>query len=162
MGTLRGTKLGSLHCLICRVGGRDCALPIEHVREVMRRCPVERVELAPRFTLGLALIRGESVPVVDAGMLLTGQACGGARFVLLRVAERRVALAVDEVVGARSLDGSELGRLPPLLTAAAEMVRAMAVLDGRLVEVLESGRLIEAAGSEPRPNEPREMGSRSA
>jgi purine-binding chemotaxis protein CheW len=128
----------------------------------MRRCPVERVELATRFTLGLALIRGESVPVVDAGMLLTGQACSGARFVVLRVAERRVALAVDEVAGARSIDGGELERLPPLLSGAAEMVRAMAVLDGRLVEVLESGRLIEAAGVDPRPSEPRETGSRSA
>lgn len=162
VGDAEGGELASLHCLICRVGGRDCALPIEHVREVMRRCPIERVELATRATLGLALIRGESVPVVDAGMLLGGQACGGARFVVLRVAERRVALAVDEVVGARRIDGSELERLPPLLSGASEMVRAMAVLDGRLVEVLESGRLISAAGSEPRPNEPREMGSRSA
>jgi purine-binding chemotaxis protein CheW len=157
-----GEKLTSLHCLICRVGGRDCALPIEHVREVMRRCPVERVELASRFSVGLALIRGESVPVVDAGMLLGGKPCGGARFVVLRVAERRVALAVDEVVGARSIELGELERLPPLLAGAAEMVRAMAVLDGRLVEVLESGRLISAAGIDAPPNEPPELGSRSA
>jgi purine-binding chemotaxis protein CheW len=132
------------------------------VREVMRRCPIERLELATRFSLGLALIRGESVPVVDAGMLLTGQACGGARFVVLRVAERRVALAVDEVVGARNIAGDELERLPPLVSGASEMVRAMAVLDGRLVEVLESGRLIEAVDVELHPSESREMGSRSA
>jgi purine-binding chemotaxis protein CheW len=152
LGTLRG-NLASLHYLICRVGGRDCALPIDHVREVMRRCPVGRVERASRFTLGLALIRGESVPVIDAGVLLTGQACAGARFVVLRVAERRVALAVDEVVGARAIEPGELERLPPLLSDAAEMVRAMAVLDGRLVEVLESGRLIDAAGAEPSSND---------
>jgi hypothetical protein len=30
----------------------------------------------------------------------------------------------------------------------------MAVLDGRLVEVLESARLIEAAGNERRPSKP--------
>ena len=78
------------------------------------------------------------------------------------LAERRVALAVDEVVGARRIDGSELERLPPLLSGASEMVRAMAVLDGRLVEVLESGRLIEAAGAEAHATESREKGSRSA
>lgn len=128
----------------------------------MRRCPVERVELATRLSSGLALIRGESVPVIDAGMLLTGQACDGARFVVLRVAERRVALAVDEVLGARQIEADELERLPPLLSGAAEMVRAMAVLDGRLVDVLESGRLIEAAGGEPQSSEPRALGSRSA
>jgi purine-binding chemotaxis protein CheW len=118
------------------------------VREVMRRCAVERVESAPNFTLGLALIRGESVPVVDAGVLLTGQACEGARFVVLRVSDRRVALAVDEVLGARRIDAGELGRLPPLLAGAQDLVRAIAVLDGRLVDVLESGRLIEAVASD--------------
>jgi purine-binding chemotaxis protein CheW len=138
-------KLTSLHCLICRVGGRACALPMEHVREVMRRGPVERVESAPRFTLGLSLIRGESVPVVDAGVLLTGQPGSGARFVVLRVAERMVALAVDEVVGAQRIAASELERLPPLLAGAQDLVRAMTVLDGRLVDVLESGRVVELA-----------------
>jgi purine-binding chemotaxis protein CheW len=130
------------------------------VREVMRRCPVERVATAPRFTLGVAVIRGENVPVVDAGVLLTGQACGGDRFVVLRVAERRVALAVDEVVGARHVEAGELAGLPPLLSGAAELVRAMGVLDGRLLEVLESGRLIDAAraadDAEPREREQRE------
>jgi purine-binding chemotaxis protein CheW len=119
----------------------------------MRRCPIERVELAARFSLGVALIRGESVPVVDAGVLLAGRAGEGTRFVVLRVAQRRVALAVDEVVGIRRIDAGELNGLPPLLASAAEMVRAMAVLDGRLVEVLESGRLIEAAAAAPRRNE---------
>ncbi|HTV22252.1 MAG TPA: chemotaxis protein CheW [Polyangiaceae bacterium] len=145
-----------MHCLICRVGGRACALPIEHVREVMRRCPIERVALAPRFTLGVALIRGENVPVIDAGSLLEGQACSGARFVVLRVADRpgsqrRVALAVDEVVGTERLDPRELERLPPLLAAASETVRAMAVLDGRLVEVLETARLVDAAAGATEP-----------
>lgn len=118
----------------------------------MRRCPVERVEAAPRFTLGVALIRGENVPVVDAGELLAGQASTGERFVVLRVAERRVALAVDAVAGAQRIDAGQLERLPPLLADAGELVQAMAVLDGRLVEVLESGRLIEAAlGAEREP-----------
>jgi chemotaxis signal transduction protein len=121
----------------------------------MRRCPVERVELAAPVSLGVALIRGESVPVVDAGVLLAGRACDGARFVVLRVAHRRVALAVDEVIGIRGIEAGELDELPPLLTSAAELVRAMAVLDGRLVEVLESARLIEAAAPEMRPNEAR-------
>jgi len=119
----------------------------------MRRCPVEPVDSAPRFTLGLSLIRGESVPVVDAGVLLTGLACGADRFVVLRVGERSVALAVDGVVGTERIDAGELDQLPPLLAGAADLVRAMTVLDGRLVEVLESGRVIEiamgAGGGEP-------------
>ena len=140
----------------------------------MRRCPIERVALAPRFTLGVAVIRGQNVPVVDAGVLLTGEACSGARFVVLRMAERaaveragvergrderQVALAVDEVLGAERVEAGELGRLPPLLSGAAELVRSMAVLDGQLLEVLESARLIDAGATlpEPRTSAPREL-----
>jgi len=43
----------------------------------------------------------------------------------LFLAERRVALAVDEVAGTERIDPNELGRLPPLLAGAAEMVRAI-------------------------------------
>jgi chemotaxis signal transduction protein len=111
----------------------------------MRPCKVERIELAPEYLLGLGLIRGETVPVVDASLLLSGDRGEASRFVVLRVAERSVALAVSEVVGARALDRDELDGLPPLLAGKADLVAHMAVLDGKLMEVLESSRLIEVA-----------------
>jgi chemotaxis signal transduction protein len=96
------------------------------------------------------------VPVVDAGMLLTGEACNATRLVILRVGERRVALAVTAVVGTRALEPDDLGALPPLLSGAAELVTAMAVLDGQLVEVLANARLVElAAGHAGESAEPR-------
>jgi len=140
-----GGTLTSLHSLICRVGERTCALPIEHVREVMRPPGIERVASAPAYLLGLAVIRGENVPVLDAGWLLEGKAGAVTRLVVLRVAERRVALAVASVVGTRALEPAELEGLPPLLAGARELVRALAVLDGGLLQVLESARLIELA-----------------
>jgi purine-binding chemotaxis protein CheW len=127
---------------------------MEHVREVMRPCPLDRVERAPAYMLGLGLIRGEMVPVLDAAMLLSGSPAGGARFVVLRVGERRVALSVSDVLGVRALDEAELGELPPLVSAAADMVRAMAVLDGKLVEVLESARLVALAETDLAESEP--------
>jgi purine-binding chemotaxis protein CheW len=121
---------------------------MEHVREVMRPCALDRLERAPAYVLGLGLIRGEMVPALDAAMLLSGSPAVGTRFVVLRVGERRVALSVSEVLGVRALDEAELGELPPLVSSAADMVRAMAVLDGKLVEVLESARLLALAESE--------------
>ena len=49
-----------------------CALPLVHVLEVMRPLPLEKVEPAPAFLLGLAVIRGEPLPVVDVAALLPG------------------------------------------------------------------------------------------
>ena len=147
VGENEGT-LASLHCLVCRVGARACALPLEHVREVMRPSPVAPVPSAQKFVLGLGVIRGETVPVLDTALLLSGQSAPATRFVVLRVGERRVALAVGEVVGAKVLDRAELVELPPLLSEARDRVSALAVLDGDLLEVLESARLLAAADAD--------------
>ena len=118
-------------------------MPIEHVSEVMRPLGIERIEPAPAYLLGLSVIRGENVPVLDAGWLLEGKPGIATRLAVLRVGERRVALAVAAVIGARVLGPTELGSLPPLLAEARELVQALAVLDGALLEVLRSARLVE-------------------
>jgi purine-binding chemotaxis protein CheW len=113
----------------------------------MRPCRVDRVESAPAFLTGVAVIRGENVPVLDAALLLGAEASVVTRFVVLRVGERRVALSVAEVVGTRALEVDELGELPPLLSGSRELVARLGVLDGRLLEVLESGRLLDIAAA---------------
>ena len=120
---------------------------MEHVREVMRPLRIERVPSAPAYMLGLSVIRGDNVPVLDLGSMLEGRPAAATRLVVLRVGERSVALAVTAVVGARALDRAELGALPPLLAESRELVGALAVLDGALLEVLASGRLLELASA---------------
>jgi purine-binding chemotaxis protein CheW len=111
----------------------------------MRPCPVERVEAAPPYLAGLAVIRGETIPVVDAALLLSGLSGPVTRFVVLRVGQRRIALAVAEVIGTQVLEADALAELPPLLLGSNELIRGLGVLDGQLLEVLESGRLLEIA-----------------
>jgi purine-binding chemotaxis protein CheW len=40
--------------LLCRAGGRLCALPVESVIETMRVLPIEKIAQAPEFVLGFA------------------------------------------------------------------------------------------------------------
>ena len=114
----------------------------------MRPLPVSPVRQSQRFVTGLARIRGAPVPVVDACLLLGAGGPGGAgRFVLLRVGERRVALAVEDVVGVRWMPAEPLARLPPLLGEAShEAVAAIAALDGQLLLVLDAVGLLPAPG----------------
>ena len=70
-------------------------------------------------------------------------ASNGHRFVALKMAGRRVALAVDEVLGVRQIDAQQLSDVPPLLAAAPEpVVSAIATLDAELLMVLRSSRLV--------------------
>ncbi|MGE0453564.1 MAG: chemotaxis protein CheW [Vicinamibacteria bacterium] len=129
--------------LVCRARARLCALPIEAVVETMRPLPVSELPGAPPFVRGVSLIRGSPVPVVDVGGLLGDLGSAGTtRFVLLRLGERRVALALEEVLGLRELPAQQLGELPPLLRDASEVVPRVAALDSELLHVLAAARLV--------------------
>ena len=130
--------------LLVRSSPHLCALPLEHVLETMRPLPVEPIDGMPEFVLGLSVIRGSPVPLVDLGMLIAGSERNSIRrFVVVRVADRRVALGVEAVIGAIEIDSSGHEPLPPLLRdARAEIIHAIGTLDSQLLIVLESGRLI--------------------
>jgi purine-binding chemotaxis protein CheW len=131
--------------VISRVGGRHCALPLAHVVETLRLGPVEPIAGAPPYVLGVATIRGELVPVVDLAQLLGIGGAQPARLVTVDVDDRRVALAVDAVIGVRDIDDEEHD-LPPLLRdAAADVVASVGRLDGQLLLVLQAAHLVPDA-----------------
>ena len=129
--------------LLTRARDRLCALPLEHLVETMRPLPVTPLPGAPSFVRGLSLIRGAPVPVVDLGALLGArEPSESTRFVTVRVGGRRVALAVERVVGIQRLP-AVLTALPPLLAeAAAESVSAIGAADGELLLLLQALRLV--------------------
>lgn len=130
--------------LLVRADGRACALPLQHVAEIMRWLGTEAVPGAPEFVSGLSVIRGAPTPVADLGVLLGSEASRErARVVSLKVGGRSVALAVDEVVGVRRLEAAELRELPPLLDGLdGGIVAAIGVRDAQLSVVLRAARLI--------------------
>ena len=140
---MKGSPVAERPALLCRARARLCALPLQHVIETMRPLPVEPFAGAPPFVRGLALIRGRPVPVVDVGALVSAsEPANPTRFVTLRVGDRRVALALESVLGIRALPDAMSG-LPPLLTdASAEAVSAVSALDAELLLVLEAARLV--------------------
>lgn len=121
-----------------------CAVPLEHVAETMRPMPVTPLAGAPSFVRGMSVIRGRAVPVIDGGSVL-GSATPGSptRFVTLKTDANHVALAVEEVVGIRSLAALALDDLPPLLrSASADLVSAVGMLDRELLLVLQTARIV--------------------
>ncbi|HSV52031.1 MAG TPA: chemotaxis protein CheW [Burkholderiaceae bacterium] len=129
--------------LVCRVQARRFALPIAHVVETMRPLPVEVLPRTPAYILGLAIIRGTPVPVIDTARLLGAGAAPGARFVTVKVGARQVALAVGEVLGVQSIPPASLRGLPPLLRdASADVVATIGVLDAELLLILHSARWV--------------------
>jgi purine-binding chemotaxis protein CheW len=129
--------------LLCRTGAGLCALPLDHVVEIMRLLPIEPAASPPPYIRGLSIIRGQAVPVVDLGILLGEPSSSAARLVAVRVGSRPVALAVAAVLGVQAIDESLLGELPPLLRdAASDAIGAIGTLDAELLFLLRMGRLV--------------------
>lgn len=132
--------------LLVRAGGFLCALRAADVVETFRPLPVESVAGAPPFVRGLVVVRGEATPLVGLGLLLAGVDRAGARFVAVRLGDRRVILEVDEVIGVVRLDVAQLTAAPPLLGAAvAAYVEALGTHDGQLLALLSTARVISDA-----------------
>lgn len=129
--------------LLCRVDTRFCALPLENVIETTRPLPIESVSGAPDFVLGLSIVRGSAVPIVDAGRLLSGRPSTPTRVVMLKVGERRIGLAVEAVLGVRSLSSVSVEELPPLIrTADSDVLTAIGALDAEFLVVLSAVRIV--------------------
>jgi purine-binding chemotaxis protein CheW len=131
---------------IVTAGACACAIPVQHVVETMRPLPIERIPGAPAFVRGVSVIRGMPVPVVDLNTLLSPGASSSAscgRFVIIRVGVRRIALAVERVVGLKELDETQIGEMPPLLhDLGADLVEAIGTDDAQLLIVLRASRII--------------------
>jgi purine-binding chemotaxis protein CheW len=141
---LQAVRRPSGLAVLCRVGSRICAVPAEEVSETMRPLPIEALAGAPDFVLGLSVIRGAAVPVIDAGKLLgAAVSTPPTRFVTIRAGERTAALAVDGVVGIVSLEPDSWAELSPLLRdASAQVVDFIGTHDAELLLVLRAARVV--------------------
>lgn len=140
--------LGSDRVLLVTAGARMCAIPLGYVAETMRPLPIQAIAPTAEmlaFVRGVSIIRGAPVPVIDLKALLDGQQCDATygRFVTLKLAKHRAALAVDGVVGLRALDPAQLEALPPILgSVGSTLIEAIGVCEAELLVVLRAARAV--------------------
>lgn len=133
--------------VLVRAGALLCGLPIDCVVETMRPLPVWPISGASASVLGVAIVRGDPVPVVDLAAFLgrpTATSEPPARFVTVRAGGRAAALAVSTVVGVAELDPTEAQRLPLVADACAGALEALRTRDDDLLLVLGAARLFPA------------------
>ena len=98
--------------LLCRITPDALgALPLTHVREIMRPLPVTPAGSGGDRRTGYATIRGIATPVVEAALLL-GASVRATRVVALTSGSRQIALAVEDVLGLIQLCNASGSQLP--------------------------------------------------
>lgn len=123
----------------------------------MRPLPINAVAGAPPYVAGLAIVRGTALTVIELAGLLDPTWLAKthaddqqlpARFVTVKTSERPVALAVQAVVGVRTLPQASLRELPGLLRdAEAGAITSIGTLDSELLLVLAAARLLPTVAS---------------
>jgi purine-binding chemotaxis protein CheW len=128
--------------LVFGVGDLLCALALRDVVETIRPLPVQPLAGASDILLGVSVIRGLAVPVVDTARLLGARVERPCRFVTTRTE----AYATGPVIGVLPVE-PDSSRLPPAMLAAAatHLVVAVGVLDSRPLLFLRGDGLMAAA-----------------
>ena len=130
--------------VVFRTGSCLGAVPLHHTTEILRPLPLEPVQGVPDFVLGLAVLRGSAVPVLNVSLMLDeGGRRDCLRWVALRVDRRRVVLAVDTVLGVRDIDIRDFEGMPPLLkNARPGFLETLGIHDAQLLLVLNASRIL--------------------
>ncbi|HVP29603.1 MAG TPA: chemotaxis protein CheW [Myxococcota bacterium] len=126
--------------LTFEVGGAAYGLPIHDVLEVADVGRVACVPTLPRAVAGVVNHHGDALPVVSRALVFELDEAGlPAPQHLLVLGDRpadtgRVGLPVDRVLG--------LAHAPGLVPRGSELVAERRPIDGRVVHVLSTGRLL--------------------
>ncbi|MFQ5525777.1 MAG: chemotaxis protein CheW [Thermoanaerobaculia bacterium] len=112
--------------VVFRVSTRTLALPVTHVREILRLPELTGVPNAPRPVSGVMNLRGHVLPVVDTHALLElpqTMATPSSRVLVFLLDGRAVGLIVDEASGLEKLQ-VELFQTLPDSEALSSLARA--------------------------------------
>jgi len=135
----------SVRACVVVLGGTLFALEVTALREVVVFEDWTPVPLAPAHVIGVANLRGAVMPIVDAH---------GALGLPARHPERRLrtlVVAADGLEAAVVIDGvvaleafGEIAEADGATPARRGLARGVVARDGRMVELLDAGRLLRA------------------
>jgi purine-binding chemotaxis protein CheW len=130
--------------IILRIEGREYGLPLDCLVEVVRMAALAPVPTAPSFVLGLLDLRGRVVPVLDLRRrlgLAPAQPGLSTPICVVEAEGRGFGLVADAVRDIRPLaaPGERLDVAP-----YDSPVAGVTHVDGRLVSLLDPGRLARA------------------
>lgn len=129
--------------LVYRIAGREHALPVEDVVEVVRMVAATRLPEAPPWVVGVINFRGRVIPLIEVRSRIgepVREPDLSTSIIVVRSAEMAAGLVVDEVLEVLTVPRAALDT-PRRVDAPAHAVSGVARVDDRLILVLDWERL---------------------
>jgi purine-binding chemotaxis protein CheW len=133
-----------------RVGDLYFGIEVMRVQEVLRFQPITRVPLATSVIEGLINLRGQIVTAIDLRRrlgLAKSETGNCPMNIVVRSQDGPVSLLVDEIGDVLNVDPQSWEKAPPTLTKEqAEMVEGVFKLEGHLLLLLNTERVLGESG----------------
>jgi two-component system chemotaxis response regulator CheV len=142
-GILLESGTGEVEILKFKVNGKHYAINVVKVREILQLGDTAKVPNANASIMGLTLVRGEVVTVIDLKHVLEGVAfedTTNKMTLLCEFNQIKVAFCVDEVLGIHRIKWSDMTKPDELLDQS--LVIANINLDARIYMLLDFERIV--------------------
>jgi purine-binding chemotaxis protein CheW len=145
---VRQAAVPQVQLVTFKVGGEEFGLDVFSVHEILRWQGVTPVPRAPAFVEGVLDVRGAVVPVIDLRRRFEVPKYGHddeTRIVLVEFGGERLGLVVDSVTEVLRAPETAISAPPAYIKGlAAEFVRGIVRLEGRLVILLDLDRILSS------------------
>jgi purine-binding chemotaxis protein CheW len=148
MNTPTSAATGNLELLSFRVEDQEYSVDIMSVREIRSWTRATSIPHAPTYVRGVINLRGTVLPVVDLALRLGIQSQEPNErsvIIVVDIGGRAVGLRVDAVSDILSVPSEALQAPPDLLAEeAADFIRALTIVEGRMIRVLDARTVLPA------------------
>ncbi|HSU17909.1 chemotaxis protein CheW [Longimicrobium sp.] len=148
MRNVRAAAVPQVQLVTFRIGGEEFGLDVFQVHEILRYEPPTAMPKAPAFVEGVLDVRGALVPVIDLRKRFEVHDLrydDDTRIMLADFQGERLGLIVDEVTEVLRVPETAVNPPPGYVKGlAAEFIRGIVRLEGRLVVLLDLERILSS------------------
>jgi chemotaxis signal transduction protein/chemotaxis regulatin CheY-phosphate phosphatase CheZ len=127
-----------------RLQSGEYGIPITKIREIVNLPLVTSLPQSPAYLRGVTNLRGNVIPLVNLKKLINIPETegGGTKVIVIVNGKLTFGILVDGITGVLSVDESKIESPEGLSHSHAEEIAGVAKLDGRLVVLLDTNKLI--------------------
>lgn len=146
---MEGTTAISNQYLLFMLHGQIFALPTSSIIEIVQKNAITDIPERPDYVLGIVDLRGEVIPIIDAGLRVGGEAIAETArnciIILNKDDAVHVGLLVDDVVSVHDIDSGDITPPPTFAREYEEVkpfIRGITKVEAQLVLLLDSCELL--------------------
>jgi purine-binding chemotaxis protein CheW len=141
----RASTNDAVQLVVFTINDEEYGVPINYVKEIIRKPEVTQMPNAPEYILGVINLRGQIIPIISlhSRFSLNLPADIETKVVIVEYADLTVGMEVNEVSEVLTLDKDRISAAPAMATSIdSGFISGVGKLDGRLLIILNIEKIL--------------------